>query len=150
VLGKTVMGLSEQVLDVFRRYHWPGNVRELEHLIEGTMNVIEAEDIIRIRHLPRHFLPPEFTVLTEQASGRATGPSNISRQPIDEPALEINRKKKDPKNLLGQQKAREKELIDLALLDSAGNISRAARNLNISRQLLHYKMKKYGLERGSY
>ena len=73
VLGKSVIGVSEKVLDIFRRYHWPGNVRELEHLIEGTMNVIESQDIIRIRHLPRHFLPPEFTVLTNQESGHGAG-----------------------------------------------------------------------------
>ncbi|CAB1075462.1 Arginine utilization regulatory protein RocR [Olavius algarvensis Delta 1 endosymbiont] len=157
VLGKTVMGVSEQVLDIFRRYHWPGNVRELEHLIEGTMNVIEAEDIIRMRHLPRHFLPPEFTVLTEQASGAAAGgrddaagASGISHPPIDEFATDGLRKKTTPESLLGRQKAREKELINLALLESGGNVSRAARKLDISRQLLHYKMKKYGLVRGSY
>jgi len=157
VLGKTVMGVSEQVLDVFRRYHWPGNVRELEHLIEGTMNVIEAEDVIRMRHLPRHFLPPEFTVLTEQATGRrgrdridATDASDNNSPSTAMPATDTHRVKTTPESLLGRQKAREKELINLALLESAGNVSRAARKLDISRQLLHYKMKKYGLERGSY
>jgi len=157
VLGKTVMGVSEQVLDVFRRYYWPGNVRELEHLIEGTMNVIEAEDVIRMRHLPRHFLPPEFAVLTEQASGRAAGDradaagkSVLNGSPTDISAADRPHAKTTPESLLGRQKAREKELINLALLESAGNVSRAARKLEISRQLLHYKMKKYGLERGSY
>jgi len=157
VLGKTVIGVSEKVLDIFRRYHWPGNVRELEHLIEGTMNVIEAEDIIRMRHLPRHFLPPEFTVLTKQASGSgagergdADGASAISGPSTAMPAADRPRAKTTPESLLGLQKAREKELINMALLESAGNVSRAARKLDISRQLLHYKMKKYGLDRGSY
>ena len=47
----------------------------------------------------------------------------------------------------GTLQAREKELIHKALVESAGKVSRAARKLNISRQLLHYKIKKYHLQR---
>jgi len=157
VLGKSVISVSENVLDVFRRYQWPGNVRELEHLIEGTMNVIEAEDIIRMHNLPRHFLPPEFTLLTEEASspgansqadaGKALEFRGIqSAKPVtDDPQI-----KAVPESLLRLQKTREKELINLALAEAAGNVSRAARKLNISRQLLHYKFKKSNLARASY
>jgi arginine utilization regulatory protein len=157
VLGKSVIGVSENVLDIFKRYQWPGNVRELEHLIEGTMNVIEAEDIIRMHDLPRHFLPPEFTLLTEKVSGPISNTDgNIERLPelngmkgklqtMDErPAPNM------PESLLRLQNTREKELINMALMESAGNVSRAARRLNISRQLLHYKMKKYRLQRHNY
>ena len=148
VLGKSVIRVSENVLDIFRRYQWPGNVRELEHLIEGTMNVIEAEDIIRMRHLPRHFLPPEFTILADEASNSgansrfdAEGISEISGAPEDKRAMDESQKKAIPESLMGLQSTREKELINLALTESAGNVSRAARKLSISRQLLHYKMK---------
>ncbi len=157
VLGKSVIGVSEKVLDVLGRYHWPGNVRELEHLIEGTMNVIEAEDIIRMRHLPRHFLPPEFTALTEEAFNSdpnsrrdAQGTSGISGAPDDKRAMDEPQINAVPESLLGLQSTRERELINLALTESAGNVSRAARKLSISRQLLHYKMNKYRLERSSY
>ena len=157
VLGKSVIGVSEKVLDVFGRYHWPGNVRELEHLIEGTMNVIEAEDIIRMRHLPRHFLPPEFTALTEEAFNSdpnsrldAQGTSEINGAPDDKRAMDEPQINAVPESLLGLQSTRERELINLALTESAGNVSRAARKLSISRQLLHYKMNKHRLERSSY
>ena len=157
VLGKSVIGVSEKVLDIFRRYHWPGNVRELEHLIEGTMNVIEAEDIIRMHHLPRHFLPPEFTALTEEASSRAANSQADAERTSefrgalnDKPATDDPQINAVPESLLGLQKTREKELINLALTESAGNVSRAARKLSISRQLLHYKMKKYSLQRNNY
>ena len=157
VLGKSVIGVSERVLDVFRRYQWPGNVRELEHLIEGTMNVIEAEDIIRMHNLPRHFLPPEFTLLAEEASSLAANSKTdvestpeSSGVPSGQPAADASEIKAAPQSLLGLQKTREKELINLALTEAAGNVARAARKLSISRQLLHYKMKKYSLERGSY
>jgi arginine utilization regulatory protein len=157
VLGKNVIGVSENVIDIFRRYHWPGNVRELEHLIEGTLNVIEAEDIIRVQHLPRHFLPPEFTILTEKFTDpHLNGPSDVKELPelngaeINVPAIDEPQQNSMPQSLLRRQKTREKELINLALVESAGNVSRAARKLNISRQLLHYKMKKYSLRRSSF
>ena len=157
VLGKTVIGVSDKVIDIFRSYHWPGNVRELEHLIEGTMNVIEAEDIIRVRNLPRHFLPPEFTLLAEKASSPA-----VKRRIDAEETSEFNGTLHDklardepqinavPESLLGLQKNREIELINLALTEAAGNVSLAARKLSISRQLLHYKMKKHSLQRSNY
>ena len=53
-------------------------------------------------------------------------------------------------SLLRLQQIREQELINIALMESAGNMSQAARKLNISRQLLHYKMKKYNLQRSLY
>jgi arginine utilization regulatory protein len=157
VLGKSVIGVSGNVLEIFRRYHWPGNVRELEHLIEGTLNVIGAEDIIRMQHLPRHFLPPEFALLTAEVAGpNLKGPDYVEKLPEfngaqsrlrgpDEPQL-----KPAPESLLRLQQNREKELINTALMESAGNVSRAAGKLNISRQLLHYKMKKYNLQRKKY
>ncbi|MBF0574247.1 MAG: sigma 54-interacting transcriptional regulator, partial [Desulfamplus sp.] len=54
-LGKNVVCLSKEVLDIFKIYHWPGNVRELEHVIEGAMNIIGYEDVIRLCHLQPHF-----------------------------------------------------------------------------------------------
>ncbi len=157
VLGKSVISVSENVLDVFRRYQWPGNVRELEHLIEGTMNVIEAEDIIRMHNLPRHFLPPEFTLLTEEVSSPGADSQADAEKALEfrgiqsaKPVTDDPQKKAVPESLLRLQKTREKELINLALTEAAGNVSRAARKLNISRQLLHYKIKKYNLARGSY
>jgi arginine utilization regulatory protein len=157
VLVKSVMGVSENVLDIFRRYQWPGNIRELEHLIEGTMNVIEAEDIIRMQHLPRHFLPPEFTRLAEAVSlppaNRPADPGNaagLRRAEGSMPVVDAPQSTAASESLLRLQNTREKELINRALMEFAGNVSRAAKKLNISRQLLHYKMKKHSLQRNHY
>ena len=157
VLGKNVIGVSDNVLDIFRSYQWPGNARELEHLIEGTLNVIENDDIIRMHHLPRHFLTPELTILADAATNLSdTGEAEVeipavemgeSRPVTVSAAPELNGKFN---GLLGLQKIREQELINMALMESAGNVSQAARQLNISRQLLHYKMKKYHLLRQNY
>jgi arginine utilization regulatory protein len=44
----------------------------------------------------------------------------------------------------------EMEMIDGALRNAGGNVSAAARMLKVSRQLIHYKMRKYGLRRLAY
>jgi arginine utilization regulatory protein len=49
-----------------------------------------------------------------------------------------------------QQTQHERELIHDALLASRGNVSAASRALGISRQRLHYKMKKYAMNRLDY
>lgn len=53
-LGKSVRGISKEVLDIFNSYEWDGNVRELEHLIEGIMSISDSE-IIDIEDLPYKF-----------------------------------------------------------------------------------------------
>jgi arginine utilization regulatory protein len=153
VLGKNVIGVSENVIDIFRRYAWPGNVRELEHLIEGTLNLIEAEDIIRMQHLPRHFLTPELTILTEEATGAEADVVIAPESPsVAGTGLRTHTPDRsgEPESLLRLQKIREQEMIKMALVESGGNVSQAARRLSVSRQLLHYKMKKYGLQRQAY
>jgi arginine utilization regulatory protein len=157
VLGKSVLGVAEDVIDLFRRYQWPGNVRELEHMIEGTLNVIQSDDIIRMHHLPRHFLPPDFNRLTEEVTG-STGSSPLDPTHAPDvippqdgvPPADHALPPVSPQSLIRLQQAREKELIHNALVESAGKVSRAARKLNISRQLLHYKIKKYDLRRDGY
>jgi transcriptional regulator with PAS, ATPase and Fis domain len=53
--GKSITGVSEEVLAIFMRYPWPGNVRELKHAIEHAFVVCHAEMIAR------QHLPPEIT-----------------------------------------------------------------------------------------
>ncbi|UCD82127.1 MAG: sigma 54-interacting transcriptional regulator, partial [Desulfobacterales bacterium] len=157
VLGKGILGVAEDVIELFRRYQWPGNVRELEHVIEGTMNVIQSDDMIRMHHLPRHFLPPEFNLLTDKVNGPTDNSFTHAGQSPEimalhdgSPAAVHPLPKASPPSLRRLQQAREKELIHNALVESAGKVSRAARKLNISRQLLHYKIKKYNLQRDEY
>ena len=51
----SVKDVDLNVNNFFYKYDWPGNVRELEHIIEGSMNLIEDEDIITAFHMPTHF-----------------------------------------------------------------------------------------------
>lgn len=53
-LGKSVKGVSKEVMEIFYKYSWEGNVRELENLIEGVMSIYDIE-IIELKHLPAKF-----------------------------------------------------------------------------------------------
>jgi arginine utilization regulatory protein len=118
LLYRNVKGISSEVASIFQSYHWPGNVRELEHVIEGAMNIIDG-DIIALDYLPENLI--EFH--------RETG---VEAQTEDLPL------KTAVENL-------EKKLIIKALKKSNHNISRAASLLDIPRQTLQYKIKKYRL-----
>jgi arginine utilization regulatory protein len=142
-LKKLVRGISSEVMDLFHRYHWPGNVRELEHMIEGTMNVLGGEDRIERRHLPIHFFHPDFGDLTHEDRAAATPVTPPKAgSPADGPTQPETTSQGD---LLVQQQHRECELIKEHLAATGGNAAEAARRLGISRQLLHYKLKKYCL-----
>ena len=54
------------------------------------------------------------------------------------------------KSLVQMRTEGEKAAIINALANASGNISRAAGSIGISRQLLHYKMKKYHLNRTDF
>jgi arginine utilization regulatory protein len=145
-LNKLVSGISSKVMDLFRRYQWPGNVRELEHVVEGTMNVLGGENRIEHNHLPVHVFHPDFGALSgvelpeavcapyALPGSEGTG-GDLSTREV---------------NLLGRQKHQEREVIAEHLTAAGGNVAAAARRLGISRQLLHYKLKKYGLKREAF
>ncbi len=144
-LKRHVRGVSNAVMEFFKSYHWPGNVRELEHIIEGTMNTIGQADVIEPHHLPVHFIHPDFRELPRDNCVPEMAPLQ-EYHPASEPVKRP--RPTDAKGSLPEaQKYHEQEMIRRALEASGGNVSRAARSLGISRQLLHYKMKKFDIER---
>ena len=146
-LGTSVTYISEEVLELFTSYQWPGNVRELEHLIEGAMNMASKEDTIGIEH----FTPGlnclenlDFTCLQTlfplskrpgTQSGEEPGQNNFN-------AL--------AQTLFQTWAGQEKSAIKFALSNAGGNVTQASKNLGISRQLLHYKIKKHGFCRADF
>lgn len=139
-MGTAVEGLAEDVLRLFQAYEWPGNVRELEHVIESAMHEIESSKRICVEHLEKEMracAPSE-----EPAPGGAAGPAGGAD------GLEIEA---EPALSLGEFRNRqERALICRALEEAHGNVSMAARKLGISRQLLHYKVRRMGLNPVSF
>jgi arginine utilization regulatory protein len=151
-LGKGIPRVSEEVMVLFNRYHWPGNVRELEHVIESAMNLAQPNEAIQLNHLRGHFIarfenrPREIGSPAHPQAGIFSGPAEpleiiTAKQPTPEASA---------KSLMQIRTEGEKAAIINALANTSGNVSRAAGSIGISRQLLHYKMKKYHLNRTDF
>lgn len=114
-LYRNVIGVSAEVLSIFNHYAWPGNVRELEHIIEGAMHMADGQWITE------EFLPNTMKRLKAQTE------LTIAEEESLAAALERT----------------ERTMIENALLLTENNISKAAKQLDIPRQTLQYKLKKY-------
>ena len=135
---KSVQGLSEETRRLLLNYDWPGNVRELKNALERAM-ILEEGTQLKPDDLP-------FSV----ASGRS-GPSlneGHGSSPVVEAPLAPGKRRLPPLSIPeGGTSLEDVEhaLVELALQQSHGNQIKAAKLLNISRDALRYKMKKFGL-----
>ena len=140
-LGTNVNYISEEVLELFTTYKWPGNVRELEHLIEGAMNMAGKEETIGTEHFTPGMdclEPLDFNSLTTAFPMMKTHGIPMPEEPVQ--ALDSDRP--NSFSFAQTQTDWEKSAIRSALTATGGNVTTAAKNLGISRQLLHYKIKK--------
>ncbi|MCW3489008.1 sigma-54-dependent Fis family transcriptional regulator [Dethiobacter alkaliphilus] len=119
--------IAQQALEVLQVYHWPGNVRELENVIERCAvlaysrgsHSVEKEDLLGYPGIRQFF---------EQG-----GKPKIIR---------LDNREESPLRL----EQLEKEAIEEALMRTQGNISRASKELGITRKTLYKKMEKYTIE----
>jgi arginine utilization regulatory protein len=150
-LGLQVEGVSSSVMELFINYNWPGNVRELEHVLEGAMIASGNETILQLDHLPTN-----FAFGRNSAAGPQPGNDLYTFFPISDQdkflqgldrikSGQDNVQFEEKINLTKVQNRREAEVLYQVIKAAQGNISQAARQLGISRQLLHYKLKKFGI-----
>lgn len=146
-LGTNVKSVSEEVMDLFQSYSWPGNIRELEHLLEGALNIIGYNEELFMKHFISAFDTMDKADLGQQI---INSPSILCPQnnPGD---TQVEEKMPGPqKSLPENQSKQERQVLYEVLVSTNGNISRSSTILGISRQLLHYKMKKHGLQRETF
>jgi arginine utilization regulatory protein len=145
-LKEKVSGLSRRVNALFSSYHWPGNVRELEHVIEGAMNMVNGETLIRLSHLPSHVL----NVLDNPENKGAPLPVSDPLAPLVHGGAGTGASGNRHPSLADIQNANEHHSLCEALERSGGNAAGAARMLGISPQSLHYKLKKFKINRKDF
>ncbi|MBI4590922.1 MAG: sigma-54-dependent Fis family transcriptional regulator [Candidatus Rokubacteria bacterium] len=116
---KRLPRLSPEAERLLVQYDWPGNVRELRNVIERSMILEDAGEL-----LPAH-LPPEIAPLSAS------------------PAIEAW-KFQLPKTGVIMEEV-EREFVRQALELTQGNQTRAARLLGLTRDELRYRVKKFGL-----
>ncbi|MFQ5776671.1 MAG: sigma-54-dependent transcriptional regulator [Terriglobia bacterium] len=133
---KPIEGLSTEMRPVLSHYDWPGNVRELKNAIERAM-ILEEEKVLTPTYLPIRVTTPQSSALSalrREAGDRWEVTADGRRIPLWEipPAGTC---------LEGV----ERMLVEQALEQARGNQSQAARLLDISRDALRYKIKKFRL-----
>lgn len=116
-LGKYVVSVDYQAMDLLRGHKWPGNVRELENVLERAVNLVEG-DVITSAHLPSYI--NRKTPVAPKGGG-------LVRE-LREVVEEV-----------------ERTAIVSCLDHVGGNKVQAAKLLNVSRSSLYEKMEKYGL-----
>ena len=149
---KSRKGITQEARDLLVRHDWPGNVRELKNAIERAM-ILEEADYIRPTYLPiqvtgqtpgyESTIPTTLPENSEVIASAVATPTLASWRPLASgrmiPVLELPREGTSLEEV-------ERELVGLALRQTGGNQTHAAKLLDISRDALRYKMKKFSFD----
>jgi transcriptional regulator with PAS, ATPase and Fis domain len=118
-MHKEGIALSGRMRQAMEAYHWPGNVRELINVVERAVALTPSggvADFVQFREGP-----------SSSSKLRATRPQDGS----------------GGKSLRELVEAYERSVLEEALVRTAGNKSRAARELGLTRQGLSLKLSKH-------
>jgi len=126
-LGRPELSISAEAMRLLMRLPWEGNIRELENTIERAAilcnnSTIEADDV-----------QPDSMVPLEENTWSA--------------GLDLKQMVPDSASLNDVLYAIEEKMLIQALEDTAHVQARAADQLGITKSLLQYKMKKYGIKK---
>lgn len=133
---KPVENMSEELKRVLVQYDWPGNVRELKNAIERAM-ILEEDKSLSPSYLPIRVTSPQMNPPKSDREGESPYTTTADGRSIPHWVIPPS-----GTHLEGV----ERMLVEQALRQSHGNQSQAARLLDISRDALRYKMKKFQLE----
>ena len=155
-LKKQITGIEPDAVDKLVNHGWQGNIRELENVIERTILFCE-EPQIRVANLPPELIaappapavPGDGKIQAPQASSSSGSlplmPSSSATMPASS-LPPVGEEVGSLKEAVRVETERvERELIQRALDETGGNVTQAARKLQISRKSLQTKMKELGL-----
>jgi DNA-binding NtrC family response regulator/tetratricopeptide (TPR) repeat protein len=121
-LGKPGVRLSAETLDLFDSFQWPGNVRQLRNEVQRAVAMALPGGLIK-----PDLLSPVFSAAFERTGD--TVMRGLGRRASLSSAVE----------------SLERDLIEGALEQAAGNISETARSLGLTRRGLYLKMQRLGV-----
>lgn len=115
--------ISPALQSLLQHHRWPGNIRELSNLITAAYFLTDSEELT-----PDDLPTPlqNITPVTQEIQN-------------DQTVATINS--------LDQA---EKEVICRAIQEYGGNLTQAAKQLNIAKSTLYKKLNKYGIDRSAY
>jgi two-component system, NtrC family, response regulator AtoC len=139
---KSVRGITAETRRLLLAHNWPGNVRELKNSIERAM-ILDDESILRPIYMP-------FAV-GEEARGGMTAFEHSST-PADGAGKPLPNGRVLPRLYIPEEGTSleevERAMVELAMRQANNNQTHAARLLDISRDALRYKLKKFELMPG--
>jgi len=103
IQGRSVEGVSPEVLSLLMVYDFPGNVRELENIIEHAFVLCSSSDTIDLQCLPEHLHP--YPVETSLAMPIATARKHVEAQAILEALRTSNGNRLAAAKALGMHKS---------------------------------------------
>lgn len=149
IYDKNLQRLSPEVHKFFTTYPWPGNIRQLKHVIESAISsALPDQREIRMMDMPHYLFETDTATVEAFRQVPQQGiAGNPTQSQIERPSQVAPAENLQPENLYAMIEENEKKQIMEALIQSGGNITKAAQRLNLSRQSLTYRMKKYGIHR---
>jgi two-component system, NtrC family, response regulator AtoC len=135
---KSIRGITDDTRRLLLNHNWPGNVRELKNTIERGM-ILEDEPFLRPVYLPFSVGESGGRTVFERTSPSDGGQTLPNGRTL--PRLYI------PEGGTSLEEV-EHAMVELAMRQANNNQTHAAKLLDISRDALRYKLKKFGLIRG--
>ncbi len=132
---KSIRGITEETRHLILGHNWPGNVRELKNTIERGM-ILEEETFLRSMYLPFSVGESGGRTLFERTSPADGGRKLANGRAL--PRLYI------PEGGTSLEEL-EHSMVELAMSQANGNQTNAAKLLDISRDALRYKLKKFSM-----
>jgi len=136
---KAVRGITDETRRLLQQHDWPGNVRELKNSIERAM-ILEDEPLLRPVYLP-------FSVSEANA-----GLTAFERTAAHDNGQALSNGRFLPRLYIPEGGTSleevERAMVELAMKQANNKQTHAARLLDISRDALRYKLKKFGLMPG--
>ena len=124
---KNIRYISNKLIDKLQECAWPGNTGELEQVVIYGMSVVDSKsDTLRFSDIEKRY-------------------RTLARLSMEESMQNF-----PPKDSLDQAvNIYERELIQRAFTATSGNITEAAKILNIPRQTLQRKIKQYQIRQAN-
>ncbi|WP_432472394.1 sigma 54-interacting transcriptional regulator [Amphritea sp. HPY] len=132
--NKKTGGISDKAMLALMQYKWPGNIRELENMIERGVILTDNNQTIGMTSFFPSLSEPSHPLniingkglLSEEPETTGHEPASVDQLLSQDFSLE----------------QLERELIDRAMEQTNGNVSKAARKLGLTRPALAYRLKK--------
>ncbi len=138
-MNLSVQHIDGEVRELFNCYDWPGNVRELRNVIEGAFAFAE-NDKISAAEIPV-YLRKQCEKIRLTGGSFSTGSASLGGRPSAAASAQENESFAAETAPFAEV---ERAIVQDAYAMCGKSLTEAAKKLGISKQLLRYKLSKYG------